>query len=94
MPRRTSYSEHKPELRSRLRKMEGQVRGLAQMIEDDRYCLDVAQQINALTAAGREVAVLVFEAHLRACVREAVEDEDAEAAIREITEVLRRSLRS
>jgi DNA-binding FrmR family transcriptional regulator len=94
MPRRTSYSEHKPELLSRLRKMEGQVRGLEQMIEDDRYCLDVAQQISALTAAGREVAVVVFEAHLRACVREAVEDEDAEAAIREMTDVLRRSLRS
>ena len=93
MARRTSYDAEKPELLSRLRKMEGQVRGLQQMVDNDRYCLDVAQQINALTAAAREVSVLVLESHLRACVRDAVKDEDGEAAIREMTELLRKSLR-
>ena len=93
MARRTSYDEQKPELLTRLRKIEGQVRGLQQMVDDDRYCLDVTQQINALTAAAREVSVLILEAHLRACVQEAVQEEDGEAAIREMVTVLKKSLR-
>jgi len=44
--------------------MEGQVRGLQQMVEDERYCLDVVQQVNALSAAAREVALSIIEAHL------------------------------
>ncbi len=89
----TSYAEDKPALLLRLRKMEGQARGLQQMIEDDRYCLDVIQQINALTAAAREVALIVLEDHLRVCVTDAVKDNDGEAAIKEMMTVLRRTLR-
>jgi len=47
----TSYSEDKEALLKRLRRMEGQVRGLQQMVEDNRYCLDIVQQFNALSAA-------------------------------------------
>ena len=46
-----SYAEHKADLLKRLRRMEGQVRGLQQMVEDDRYCLDIVQQTQALAAA-------------------------------------------
>ena len=93
MPQRTSYDAEQPALRLRLRKMEGQVRGLQQMIEDDRYCLDVVQQVNALTAAAREVALIVLEAHLRTCVTNAVQEHDGEAAIKEMVDVLRKTLR-
>lgn len=93
MIKRTSYADNKPALLLRLRKMEGQARGLQQMIEDDRYCLDVVQQINALTAAAREVALIVLEDHLRACVSEAVKETDGEAAIKEMMSVLRKTLR-
>ncbi len=93
MVRRTSYADDKPALLRRLRKMEGQVRGLQQMIEDDRYCLDVVQQLNALTAAAREVELLVLEDHLRVCVTEAVRENDGEAAIKEMIAVLRKTLR-
>lgn len=94
MVRRTHYDEDKDTLQLRLRKMEGQVRGLQQMIADDRYCLDVVQQVNALTAAAREVSLLVLENHLRATVTEAVNAQDGEACIREMVDVLRRALRS
>jgi CsoR family transcriptional regulator, copper-sensing transcriptional repressor len=93
MAQRTSYDAEKPALRLRLRKMEGQVRGLQQMIEDDRYCLDVVHQVNAVTAAAREVALIVLEAHLRTCVTNAVEQNDGEAAIQEMVDVLRKTLR-
>ncbi len=57
----TSYEHDKDALLRRLRKREGQVRGLQQMVEDGRSCLDVVQQINALSAAAREVALIVLE---------------------------------
>lgn len=93
MARQTSYAADKEVLLRRLRKMEGQVRGLQQMIADDRYCLDVVQQINALTAAAREVSLIVLEDHLRGCVTEAVQDNDGEGAIKEMMTVLAKALR-
>lgn len=91
--RRTHYGEDKAALDQRLGRMEGQVRGLRQMIAEDRYCLDVVQQVNALTAAAREVSLLVLEDHLRATVADAVKENDGEAAIREMVTVLRKALR-
>lgn len=92
--RRSHYSDDREALQARLRKMEGQVRGLQQMIDNDRYCLDVVQQVNALTSAAREVALLVMEDHLRATVTEAVNEQNGESAIREMIDVLRKALRS
>ncbi len=93
MVHRTSYEVERSDLLTRLRRVEGQVRGLQGMIEEDRYCLEVVQQINAVTSGLREVALGVLESHLRASVAEAVEAHDGEAAIRETIEVLRRALR-
>jgi DNA-binding FrmR family transcriptional regulator len=89
----TSYADHKDDLLSRLRKMEGQVRGLQRMIEDDRYCLDVVQQISALNAAAREVSMLVIEDHLKGCVADAVRHDNGDAVIKEMMHVLRRTVR-
>lgn len=94
MPPGTHYGENKDDLLLRLRKMEGQVRGLQQMIGDDRYCLDVVQQVNAVTAAAREVSLIALESHLRETVAEAVTAEDGDTAINEMVTVLRRVLRS
>jgi DNA-binding FrmR family transcriptional regulator len=73
--------------------MEGQVRGLQQMVEDDRYCLDIVQQTQALSAASREVGLLILEDHLRGCVREAIQENQGEAAIKEMITVLGKALR-
>jgi DNA-binding FrmR family transcriptional regulator len=93
MARRTSYQKDKEALLLRLRRIEGQVRGLQQMIEDDRYCLDVVQQITALTSAAREVALIVLEDHLRGCIVDAVKEDDGDAAIKEMVTVLGKALR-
>jgi len=93
MAHRTSYEQDKNALLRRLRKMEGQVRGLQQMVEDDRYCLDVVQQINALSAAAREVALIVLEDHLKGCITDAIKDDDGDAAIKEMVTVLGKALR-
>ena len=91
--RSKSYAADKEDLLRRLRKMEGQVRGIQQMVEDDRYCLDVVQQINALTAAAREVALLVLSDHLKGCVVAAATGDDQDAAIKEMMTVLGKALR-
>jgi DNA-binding FrmR family transcriptional regulator len=91
--RSKSYAADKDALLQRLRKMEGQVRGLQQMVEDDRYCLDVVQQVNALTAAAREVALLILSDHLKGCVVAAATGGDQDAAIKEMMTVLGKALR-
>lgn len=90
---RTSYAENKQDLLRRLRKIEGQARGIQQMIADDRYCLDVVQQISSLTSAAREVALLVLEDHLRGCITASVKNGEGDAAIKELMTVLGKALR-
>ena len=86
-------SEERAPIVQRLRRIEGQVRGLIQMIEADRYCLDEVQQANAITAAVREVALLILTSHLDAGVDYAVRSGEAEAAAQEVSTVLRAALR-
>ena len=85
--------EEKEELLLRLRRIEGQVRGLQQMIADDRYCLEDVQQLNAITAAAREVSLRLISDHLQACVDCAVQSHEEEAVIAEMVTVLRAALR-
>ncbi|GJD36523.1 metal-sensitive transcriptional regulator [Methylobacterium aerolatum] len=78
----------------RLNRIEGQVRGLRGMIEEDRYCLDEIQQINAITAALREVALTIIGQHVAAGVRLAARpDAPEEAAIDDVMRVLRAAMR-
>ena len=63
-------SEHQDALLKRLKRVEGQVRGLQKMIEDERYCIDILTQISATTAALEGVALGVLDDHVRHCVRE------------------------
>ena len=90
---RHSYSKDKAGLIRRLSRMEGQVRGLQQMVEDDRYCLDIVQQTQALSAAAREVALIVLEDHVRGCVRDAIDEDHGEAALKEMMTVLGKAIR-
>ena len=85
--------EQKAPLLQRLRRIEGQVRGLQQMVEEDRYCLDGVQQANAVTSAVREVALLIIQDHLAAAVEHAVVSGDGDASIKEMVSVLRAAMR-
>lgn len=68
------YSEHKEDLLKRLRRAEGQVRGIHRMIEDDTYCIDVMTQISAVTKALERVALGLLDDHLAHCVAEAASE--------------------
>jgi len=89
---RHSYSKDKAQLVRRLSRIEGQVRGIARMIEREEYCIDILQQTAALRAAVDAVSVLVLEDHVQGCVRTAAERGEADRYVEEVVDVVRRTL--
>ena len=90
------YSDDKAGVQKRLRRIEGQVRGLQRMVEDDTYCIDILTQISAATRALEAVALNLLEGHLHHCVSEAISagGPNAEAKITEAADAVRRLVRS
>jgi DNA-binding FrmR family transcriptional regulator len=82
------YSYDKDDYLKRLRRIEGQVRGLQRMIDDDTYCIDVLTQVSAVTKALQSVAIGLLDQHVRHCVANAAAD-DPEHADRMVTEATR-----
>lgn len=74
----------------RLRRIEGQVRGIHKMIEDDRYCVDILIQIAAVKSAINNVGLALLENHTHGCVMNAVKTGDADAAIDELMDVIKK----
>jgi DNA-binding FrmR family transcriptional regulator len=89
---RHSYTKDKAQLVRRLSRIEGQVRGIARMIEREEYCVDILQQTAALRAAIDAVSILVLEDHVQGCVRTAAEQGEADAYVDEVIDVVRRTL--
>lgn len=86
-------ADEKGRIIDRLKKIEGQVRGVQQMIEDSRYCLDEVQQANAIVAAMRQVELLIIEDHLNAGMDFAVKSKDIDSAVKDMMAVLRAAVR-
>ena len=89
---RHSYTKDKAQLVRRLSRIEGQVRGIARMIEREEYCVDILQQTAALRAAIDAVSILVLEDHVQGCVRTAAERGEADQYVDEVIDVVRRTL--
>lgn len=90
------YSANKVAHLKRLRRIEGQIRGLQRMVESDTYCIDVLTQVSAATKALESVALLLLEEHLAHCVAEAVlvGGDTADAKIKEASAAISRLVRS
>ena len=90
------YVANKEDYLRRLRRVEGQVRGLQRMIERDEYCIDVLTQVSAATKALQSVALGLLEEHLGHCVAEAVAEggDTADAKVREASDAIARLVRS
>jgi DNA-binding FrmR family transcriptional regulator len=73
------YSQNKDNYAKRLRRIEGQVRGVAKMIDDEKYCIDILTQISAVNSALQSVALGLLDEHLNHCVSHAVAEGGAEA---------------
>ncbi len=89
---RHSYSRDRAQLIRRLSRIEGQVRGIARMIEREEYCIDILQQTAALRAAIDAVSIMVLEDHVQGCVRTAAERGEADQYVDEVLDVVRRTL--
>ena len=89
------YADRRADHLRRLNKIEGQVRGIARMVDEDRYCIDVLTQVSAVTRALHEVALGLLDDHLRHCVVDAARSDstDAQVKLDELTTTLRRALR-
>jgi len=90
------YAEDKVSYQRRLKRIEGQIRGIARMVDEDAYCIDVLTQVSAATKALQAVALGLLEDHLGHCVREATLAGGAEAdeKLREASEAIGRLVRS
>jgi DNA-binding FrmR family transcriptional regulator len=90
---RYGYADTKPQILKRLKRAEGQVRGVAQMVETDRYCIDILTQIGAAQAALNKVAVELVREHAKHCLSgEHVAPEDRQAKAEELAEAVGRLL--
>ncbi|BBY16959.1 copper-sensing transcriptional repressor RicR [Mycolicibacterium litorale] len=90
------YSAQKDNHAKRLRRIEGQVRGIAKMIDDDKYCIDILTQISAVNSALRSVALSLLDEHLDHCVTRAVAEggDEADRKLAEASAAIARLVRS
>lgn len=86
------YYEDKDDVLARLRRIEGQVRGLQKMVDNDEYCIDILTQITAASNALKKVAVGLLEDHIRHCV--ASETEEGKDMVREATMAIERLVKA
>jgi DNA-binding FrmR family transcriptional regulator len=87
------YTKHKQDVQARLRRIEGQVRGISAMVEDDRYCIDVLTQVGAAKAALDRVALILLADHTEHCVAEAIQAGKGGAKVRELNGAVERLVR-
>ncbi|MFC4767000.1 metal-sensitive transcriptional regulator [Effusibacillus consociatus] len=85
------YHDHKDQLLRNLRKIEGQVRGVQKMIEEDRYCVDILTQLAAIKAATNKIGLALLEDHTRGCVKRAIQNQEdgGDHHIEELMEIIR-----
>jgi DNA-binding FrmR family transcriptional regulator len=87
-------AQDKEKLQNRLRRIEGQVRGVQRMVDEEKYCVDILTQIGSIVSATEQVGLLLLKDHVEHCVRESVEKgEDADEKIEELTDAVERFLR-
>jgi len=82
------YAEHKTELTKRLHRIEGQVRGIERMVEDERYCIDILTQLGAVSTALESVAMAILDDHVKHCVADALASGNKRAATEKTDELI------
>lgn len=88
-PSKPRTKEEMQNIVNRLRRIEGQVRGIQKMVEEDRYCLDILVQITAIQSALKQVGYTVTERHINHCVSDAIKQGEGEESIAELMNVMK-----
>jgi DNA-binding FrmR family transcriptional regulator len=89
---RHSYTKDRQEILNRLRRIEGQARGLQRLVDEEAYCLDLLQQVQALTAAADQVGLMLLEDHISGCLAHAIESGEGQPYVDELMTVVRRTM--
>lgn len=87
------YTKEKESLMTRMRRVEGQAKGIEKMIEEGRYCIDIVQQISALSSAADEVALIILQNHIEGCVTDAIREQRGEDYIKELLATIRKAMK-
>ncbi len=87
------YQKDAEDLLNRLRKVEGQVRGIQKMIQEDRYCVDILTQFSSIKSALAKVELALLESHTRGCVVDAIQGGGGDEKINELMHVIRASMK-
>jgi DNA-binding FrmR family transcriptional regulator len=85
-----SYSADKEKILARLKRIEGQLRGIQKMVTDDKYCVDILVQVSSVQGATQRVGNLILEDHIKGCVRKAIESGQGDKSINELIDVIQR----
>jgi len=86
-----SYLKDKKEIMVRLRKLEGQLKGIQRMVEGEKYCVDVLNQLSAVVGATQKVGIIILKDHIQGCIRDAlIQDNSADNHIEELLTVIER----
>ena len=78
------YSMNKKDLQDRLRRIEGQVRGIQRMVDQDQYCIDILTQLNSVTAAVKAVGMGLLDEHVRHCVKDSIDQGNSDEKVEEL----------
>ncbi len=90
---RYHYTQEKNSLMTRMRRIEGQAKGIEKMIEENRYCIDIVQQLNALSSAADEVALIILQNHIEGCVTDAIREQRGDDYIKELMATIRKAMK-
>ena len=78
------YSMDKKDLQDRLRRIEGQIRGIQRMVDQDQYCIDILTQLNSVTAAVKAVGMGLLDEHVRHCVKDSIDEGNSDEKVEEL----------
>ncbi len=89
-----SYTKDKNKILIRLRRMEGQLKGIQKMVDEDKYCVDVLNQLSSIIAATQKVAIIIMKDHIQGCVRDALTRNDrSEEHVNELLSVVEKFIK-
>ncbi len=88
------YSADKEKILSRLKRIEGQLRGIQRMVKEDKYCVDILVQVSSVLGATQRVGFIILDDHIKGCIRNAVSNEGEDASIQELIDVIERFVKA
>lgn len=91
----SSYQKDKKQLEQRLRRIEGQIRGIQKMVNNDKYCIDILTQLSSIIAATQKVGLIILQDHISGCLKDAlVNKKDGKVKVDEMINVVNRFIKT